>query len=127
MPLQYEPENDDHPNALPLDEGYVPAPPGAATSSPVYAFPAPQRSAGLLRWGIGLAGIGICGYEVGSSMTLDWMMAGGYGDNAGAAVSLLSAVALFVGAACTVFGVHRLATSVDYIAFRAHLEEHGQA
>lgn len=127
MPIQYEPENDDHPNALPFDEDYVPGPPQAATSSPAYAFPAPQRSAGLLRWGIGLAGLGIAGYSIGSSMTLDWMLAGGYGDNAGAAVSLLSSVATIVGVACTVFGIRRLATSIDYIAFRTHLEEHGKA
>lgn len=124
---QYEHDDDDI-NALPVDEDYVPPPAGtAATLAPVYAFPAPQRSAGLLRWGIALLIIGLAGSQLGASMTLDWMAMGGRGDNAGYAVSIIAFVGVAVGLACTLQGIRRLATSVDYIAFRTHLQEHGTA
>lgn len=92
----------------------------------LYAFPAPQRSAGLLRWGLVLVLLSLAGTQFGASLTLDWAFAGGRGDDPGSVVTVFSYLGLLVGAACTGTGIRRLATSVDYVAFRIHQLEHGQ-
>jgi hypothetical protein len=120
----YENDNDDI-NALPIDEDYVPPPSATdAPSAPIYSFPAPQRSAGLLGWGIPLVLLGLYCLQTGASLTLEWNLTGGRGDDLGIAVTILGLAMVFGGATCLRMGIRRLATSVDYIAFRTHLQEH---
>lgn len=87
-------------------------------------FPAPQRSASLLVTGVLLTVAAVIGMQVAASLTLAWAVDGGWGDNPGTVVNVLSIVVGVFGLGATCAGLYRLAMSVDYLAARTHHQEH---
>lgn len=81
----------------------------------------PQKSSGLLGWGIALLILGQIAYNVGQRQAIEAALSTGWSTpDDGTAWTVIGIIGTVVGLLCLIAGIVYLAQSVDYLARREH-------